>query len=136
MQQLSSNAAGLSFLALAATLTSTMTGADAASAVQRTLYTSSSDKSQVPPEHHVEAVLTLLDPQLSSLGFQDKCYKWDQWLKDQALLSHSHSLQYPSPSGLERIVSAMRTVARIGDENADTVVFTCYSCTIWFYCFH
>ena len=130
MKRLSSNVAGLNFLALAAAITSTMTNAEAGVVIQRMLDKSAVDKALVPPEHHVEAILGLVEPQLIHIGFIDKCYEWDHWLRSHVTLYHDTDHRYLSPSGTE-VVSALRNLARLGDEKVDTIVTTCYSCRAW-----
>ncbi|KAL8747794.1 MAG: hypothetical protein Q9190_000366 [Brigantiaea leucoxantha] len=125
--RLCGNVAGLSFLALAAAITPVMASDEAGSVIQRMLYRSAGDKSLVPPEYHVEAIVAILEPQLNTHEFLDKYYEWDYWLKTHTQLYHGHENRYPSPNGIDQIVSAMRDVARVGDENSNTVVFTCYS---------
>ena len=131
LKRLSSNVAGLNFLALAAAISPAMTSAEAGLVIQRMLDKAAFDKSLVPPEHHVEAILALLEPQLNHIGFLDKFYDWDHWLRRHVAVYYDSDHQYPSPGSMEQIVSALRNLARLGDEKVDTIVFTCYSCTAW-----
>ena len=131
LKRLSSNVAGLDFLALAAALKPAIAGPEAGAAIQMMLDNSASDKSLVPPEHHIEDILKLLEPQLQSLGFLDRCYGWHHWLRRQAPFYDEEDLGYPSPRGMELIVSSLRKYARLGDERVNSVIFTCHSCAAW-----
>ena len=131
LTRLSSNVAGLNFLALAAAIAPLMPNAEAASTIQRMLDSSASDKSLVPPEHHVEAILDCLDSQLALFGFLDKCYEWDYWLRQTAKVYSKTDHRYPSPHGIEQVVSALRSLARLGEDNIETAIFTCHSCVPW-----
>lgn len=131
LTRLSSNVAGLNFLALAAAIAPLMSSAEAAITIQRMLDSSASDKSLVPPEHHVEAILDCLGSQLALFGFLDKCYEWDHWLRQTVKVYSITDHRYPSPHGMEQVVSALRSLARLGEDNVKTAVFTCHCCVPW-----
>lgn len=135
LERLSSNVAGLNFLALCTALVPTMEIEEAAEAIQRMLDNTACNKALVPPEYHVQAILELLEPQVSRIGFQDKCYEWDHWLRRHVTPYHDTAHHYPSPSGMDHIVSALRSLTRVGDDDVDTLVVTCYSCTVWIIAF-
>lgn len=134
LEKLSGNIAGLNFLALSAALVPTMNSIEAAEAIQRMIDISASDKRVVPPAHHVEAILDVLQPQLERIGFMEKCYQWDHWLRQHVSPYYDTNHQYPSAAGICQVVSALRNL-RVGDANIDTLSFTCYSCAAWMVAF-
>ena len=135
LEKLSSNVAGLNFLALAAAIVPTMTLEESGAAIQQMLDTSAIDKTLVPPEHHVQAILEVLGPQLHQIGFIDKVCEWDLWLNNHVRPFYDTGTKYPSPACMNKVVSALRSLARIGNEKIDNIVITCYSCTAWIIAF-
>ena len=131
LERLFGSVAGLNFLALTAALIPVMTINEAAIAIQNMLLESATDQALVPPTYQVQAILELLEPQLNQVGFVDSCYQWDHWLRDHVILYHDSQNRYPSSHGMSRLMSALRSLARIGDESIATVVITCHSCTAW-----
>jgi hypothetical protein len=129
--QLSSNVAGLNFLALAAALVSASGVREASTTIQHMMDHSAINKQTVPAEYHVLNILEVLEPRLVRMGFLEMCYTWDRWLLRHAPTRNCASNHYPSSTGVEKIIMALRSLLRIGDEEADSVVVTSYSCTSW-----
>ena len=131
IMQLSNNVAGLNFLALAAALVSTSGVHEASTTIQHMMDHSASNKQTVPAEYHVLNILEVLEPRLVRMGFLETCYAWDRWLLRHAPTRNCASNYYPSSIGVKQIIMALRSIVRIGDEEADSVVVTSYGCTSW-----
>ena len=131
LERLFSNVAGLNFLALAAALVPIMMIDEAGIAIHKMLDKSAVDKTLVPPAYHVQAILELLEPQLNQIGFVETCYQWDHWLRNHITPYHDTQHRYPSSNSMGHLVSALRSLARLGHESIDSIVITCHSCTAW-----
>jgi len=90
---------------------------------------SGNDEKLVPPEYHVQAILEILESQLNQTGFIDKGYGQDHWLRHHVIPSHDTGRRYPFSEAMDQIVSALRSLARLGDGEFDNVVFICYYVT-------
>ncbi|KAL9623693.1 MAG: hypothetical protein Q9160_002149 [Pyrenula sp. 1 TL-2023] len=121
--ELSSNVAGLNFFALADALASTTDLAEAAATIQLMIDQSARRKELVPTEHHIKTFLEVLEPRL------------DDWLSQHKATRSLTGNHYPSSDGIEKLVKALRSLVRIGDEEADNVVITPHSCTSWILAF-
>ena len=131
LRRLTSTMAGLNFLALATSLISVTSTADSASAIHRMIEESAGDKLLVPPEYHVRSILDVLEPRLNRIGFLDRCYATERWLRSVIDNHAGDSNEIPSETGVGSIVSVLRNLARLGDETIDRVVFKPNSCFAW-----
>ena len=124
LERFSGSVAGLNFIVLVAALVPIMPLEEAADAIQRMLDKSAYDKILVPPAYQVQTILELLDPSLSQIGYIDKCYEWDHWLRSNVTSYHDTTHRYPSFNGMGQIVAALRHLERLGDESIDAVTIT------------
>ena len=131
LERLASNVAGLNFLALATALVSVMTVAHSASAIQKMVEDTASDKQLVPPELHVRHLLEVFEPRLNRIGFLDRCYATERFLRDILHGYQGNGNDVPTSLGIGAVVSALRNLARLGDEEIDHVVLTPHSCLAW-----
>ncbi|KAL9115400.1 MAG: hypothetical protein Q9227_000721 [Pyrenula ochraceoflavens] len=133
--QLSSSVAGLNFIALAAALVTTTGLGEASSTVQHMIELADINKELVPDEHHTHNVLEALEPRLNRMGFLERCYVWDRWLLQDDATRHAAGDHYPSSAGVEKIITALRSLLRIESDEADSIVVSSYSCTSWILAF-
>ena len=131
IERLTTNIAGLNFLALAASLISVATIVQSADALQRMIESSATDKLVVPPDHHVRSLLEVLEPRLNRVGFLDRCYTTERFLRDTLGNYGGNGNEIPTSSGIGSVVSALRNLARVGNEDIDNVVFTPHTCFAW-----
>ena len=105
LKRLTSNIAGLNFLALAASLVSVTTTIDSANAIHKMIEESASDKLLVPPEYHVRFLLEILEPRLNRVGFLDRCFTTEHWLRSVIQNYDGNGNEIPSSKGVGSVVS-------------------------------
>ncbi|KAI9858849.1 MAG: hypothetical protein M1824_004014 [Vezdaea acicularis] len=131
LESLATNLAGLNFLALATSLVSVTTITESSDAIQKMLENSASERHLVPPEFHIRRILEVLEPRLNRIGFLDRCYATDCWLKDVVDDYKGNKYTIPSATGVGSIVATLRPLFRLGDEQVDYVTITPNSCLAW-----
>ena len=131
LHRLASNLAGLNFLALAASIVSVTSIADSTTAIYQMIVESASDKLITPPEYHVRSILDILEPRLNRIGFLDRCYATERWLRSMVANYNGNGNELPSSAGIGSIVAVLRSLARLGDEKVDRVVFSPNCCFAW-----
>ena len=77
----------------------------------------------------------MLEPRLNRIGFLDRRYATERFLRDVLPRYEGNGNQIPTSVGIGSVVSALRNLARIGDENIDNVIFTPHTCFAWLYTF-
>ncbi|KAI9893039.1 MAG: hypothetical protein M1814_000923 [Vezdaea aestivalis] len=130
LEKLSTNMAGLNFLALATSLVSVTTIIDSSDTIQRMIEASAGDPNLVPPEYHIRRILEVLEPRLNRVGFLDRCYETEHWLKD-LIDCGERRYTIPSAIGISSIVTTLRTLLRVGEDQVGYVVFTANTCSAW-----
>ena len=136
MGQLSRSLAGINFLALAAALVSSTDTFEVGTALEKMISSSATDHVLTPTARQIKDLLNVLEPQLNRAGFMDEVLSWKEWwmaidrtTEAEKLHLQQHGESFPSPDGLEKIVTALRSAYRIGQ--AKTVTLTARSAAPW-----
>ena len=136
LDYLSTNVAGLNFLALAAALVFTTSNFEAASALEKMLLATTTDQTLTPDAYHIKDLLDVLEPRLISAGFTNELVGWKLWWMRSDQISDSLKADFhlqcdmiPSLDGLSQVVSSLRETCRIGA--ADKITFTARAGVAW-----
>lgn len=140
---LGSRQEGLSFLALAAALTSALPLFDAARAIEIMLPSVISAPDLVPSTGLIKALLASLEPRCHRAGFAAEMASWELHLRQVAvpliLTQHDDDHYYadllldshPTPQMIDRLVDAFRQVGRIGASSVTGVTIRASNAVPW-----
>ncbi|KAI3317171.1 hypothetical protein HD806DRAFT_393521 [Xylariaceae sp. AK1471] len=132
--QLGSNQAGLRFLALAATLVSSLDPTDCADALILMLETTTSDGRLLPTTRHLRDLMSALEPRCRLSGFADTVYSYHIIVKGAICargLPYHGTPRLPKPEGLAALVDACRQLQRVGDHDISSIAVEAYDCVAW-----
>ena len=127
LHALSLSIAGQNFLGLATGLISVMGTFEAAAAVEHMMIDTAGDLMEVPGQLYIRQILDVLEPRLNRLEFLDRCHEWSKTLR----LAIGIGSQYPNSDGIGQLVSAFRSIGRIGENDIDRVVISTTACSAW-----
>lgn len=130
--------AGMQFLALAATLLSTMSVFDSAERIWTMLQTSARDKMLIPRQGQIKDLLARLEPRFKLSCFLERAQGWQTQLRGWMGANHvvlpslEGTSRFPAPDGLEKLVDSFRQLRRVGSESITKVEINMRSgCTPW-----
>ena len=130
--QLGSTLAGLQFLGLAATLTTTLSVFDGATALQLMLKSSAADKTLLPTTIQLRDLLASLEPRMHRSGFVDDVVGWYLMLSDISGMRTGREGDYsPSMKTVQNLVDCFRELHRIGSATAIKATIRVRSCAPW-----
>ena len=139
--QLGSTLAGLQFLGLAATLTTTLSLFDGATALQLMLKSSAVDKTLLPTTIQLRDLLASLEPRMHRSGFADDVVGWYLMLSDVSDMRTerrplaSDGGYSPSMEAVQNLVDCFRELHRIGGATAIKATIRVRSCAPWIIAF-
>lgn len=120
--------AGIQFLALAASLVTTVGPYEGGNALEAMLKKSAADKKLLPSARQLRDLLASLEHRCVLSGFADSVVGWQMFLSE---LPQSRLWNYPSVDGLEKLVDAFRQLSKIGDNEPISVTVTTATCAPW-----
>ncbi|KAH8651043.1 hypothetical protein BX600DRAFT_387419 [Xylariales sp. PMI_506] len=135
--QLGRSAAGVRFLALAASLVTTMGAFKGGQAIQTMIESTAADKTMVPTERHVTTLLERIEPRCHKSGFADEVAGWQILLSRMqhdpflAQVSDGKTWCFPQTKGIENLVEAFRQLHRVGDAAVSKVTIRTVYCAPW-----
>ncbi|KAL9122261.1 MAG: hypothetical protein Q9187_001180 [Circinaria calcarea] len=136
ISQLARSMAGVNFLALTAALVSISNTFEAGLALEKMIISSAADKTLVPTAYQLKDLLDVLEPRLNRVGFLTDVLGWKNWWINNEDISERSRVEmirigdpFPDADGLQKVVAALREVARIGE--AKTASFTAGYAAPW-----
>lgn len=135
--QLGKTQAGIQFLGLATALLSTMGLFESAERIGLMIKNSASDRRLLPKNSQVKQLLASIEPRCHRADFLNFALDWQRRLQDIGLLlgDSPSPLQntswYPTVDGLEQLVSAFRSLQRVGKPTVTKVSIQTTACTPW-----
>lgn len=132
--------AGVQFLALMATLVTTMEPHEASQALEQMLHQSAADTTLLPTLKQLRDLAESIRPRFRACGFAESVSGWHQWLHHQTAQNCGDGLvkeqQYcPSSKGLEHLVNAFRQLCRVGESQVNRVSIHTLSSGSWIVAF-
>lgn len=128
IDMLSKSLAGVNFLALTTALISSTDIFEVATALEKMIEASASDKTILPTAYQLKALVEKIEPRLACVGFTNEILGWSNWWK-QTVGPDVTREACLCPEGMQLIVDAFRSLARVGDTQFITIYGT--SCGPW-----
>ncbi|KAK7960446.1 hypothetical protein PG988_011660 [Apiospora saccharicola] len=136
--ELGQTQAGMQFLALAASLLSTMSVFDSAERIWAMLRTSARDKVLLPRQSQIRDLLARLEPRFKLSCFIERAQEWQtrlrEWMRIHNVVPPSleDTSKFPSSDGLEKLVDSFRQLRRVGSASITKIEINMRSgCTPW-----
>jgi hypothetical protein len=135
--QLGANTAGLHFLALGASLVTSMSTLKSSMAIHAMLASAAKDKRLLPTPQQVNDLLNRIEPRCHASGFADDMSGWERLLQQSVPIEMREDARcggmkyFPECQGIGALVDAFRQLRRLGNEDITKVTIRTTSCAVW-----